>query len=270
MGTMTDARALEILGDLCAGQWENVAEPALQHLASRLRGDAAPALRTDYVLEFITETPEDVTHKKLVELGWTPPAAPAPVAGGDELIKREINREFVEAVKRLCRDYSCRQNRPYMADVFAQLDFLHEQLGVTVVENTPVAGDAVAVVAQRLIETLSADAFVKPSGKNANAGFVDMRDWYAMQGEVAALSAALAQDRASQAGSPVGVPDGYALVPTHWRESLLASAGLLEAAKCPIDSLQAKALRKMAGRIAAAPTPAADREPGDASSASGR
>lgn len=72
------------------------------------------------------------------------------------------------------------------------------------------------------------------------------------------LEAALAQDRASQAGA--AVPDGYALVPTHWRESLLASAGLLEAAKCPIDSLQAKALRKMAGQIAVAPTPAADRE----------
>ena len=74
----------------------------------------------------------------------------------------------------------------------------------------------------------------------------------------AALVHALAQDRASQAGA--AVPDGYALVPTHWRESLLVSAGLLEVAKCPIDALQAKALRKMADQIAAAPTPAAERE----------
>lgn len=37
--TEQDRKALETLGDLCAGQWENVAEPALQHLAARLRGD---------------------------------------------------------------------------------------------------------------------------------------------------------------------------------------------------------------------------------------
>ena len=76
----------------------------------------------------------------------------------------------------------------------------------------PVAGDAVRIAAQRLIETLSVDSFVKSSTKNANAGFVDMRCWYAMQGEVAALKSALAQDRASQAAAPsapVGVERKY-------------------------------------------------------------
>lgn len=47
--------------------------------------------------------------------------------------------------------------------------------------------------ASRLVESLSMDGFVKPSAKNANAGFIDMRDWYALQGEVIALRAALAR-----------------------------------------------------------------------------
>jgi len=87
------------------------------------------------------------------------------------------------------------------------------------------------------------------------ADHFNIKGSYTLRQNADELVAAFAQDRASQGGA--AVPDGYALVPTHWNESLLASAGLLEATKCPIDALQAKALRKMADRLAAAPTPAA-------------
>lgn len=43
----------------------------------------------------------------------------------------------------------------------------------------------------RLLASLKVETFVKPSTKNANAGFVDMRDWYALQGEVMAVESAL-------------------------------------------------------------------------------
>ena len=61
---------------------------------------------------------------------------PAP---SEQVAARQINREFVEGVKQLCRDYSCRQNRPYMGDVFAQLDYLAEQLDMTVAPSEQVA-----------------------------------------------------------------------------------------------------------------------------------
>lgn len=47
--------------------------------------------------------------------------------------------------------------------------------------------------AERVAKTLSMDGLVKTSTKNANAGFIDMRDWYALQGEVNELRAALAR-----------------------------------------------------------------------------
>ena len=50
---------------------------------------------------------------------------------------------------------------------------------------------AVVAAAKQLLDTLTSDGFVKPSAKNSNAGFVDLRDWYAMQGEVLALKRAL-------------------------------------------------------------------------------
>lgn len=46
-----------------------------------------------------------------------------------------INRRFVDAVKQLCRDFSCLQNRPYMGDVFAALDGLLEHEGFVVVDS---------------------------------------------------------------------------------------------------------------------------------------
>jgi hypothetical protein len=59
--------------------------------------------------------------------------------------------------------------------------------------------EAMAVIsaAKKVADTLSVDGFVKPSAKNANAGFIDMRDWYALQGEVNELRAALARTGAS-------------------------------------------------------------------------
>lgn len=45
--------------------------------------------------------------------------------------------------------------------------------------------------AERLLATLEMPTLVKPSGKNENAGFIDMRDWYALQADVQALRAAL-------------------------------------------------------------------------------
>ena len=47
--------------------------------------------------------------------------------------------------------------------------------------------------AERVAKTLATEGLVKPSTKNANAGFIDMRDWYALQGEVNELRAALAR-----------------------------------------------------------------------------
>lgn len=48
------------------------------------------------------------------------------------------------------------------------------------------AGDCV-------VKSISVAKLVKPSNKNPNAGFVDMRAWYALQGEVTHLIAALAR-----------------------------------------------------------------------------
>lgn len=44
----------------------------------------------------------------------------------------ELSRQFVDAVKQLCKDFSDLQNRPYMGDVYAALDGLleHEQIPV--------------------------------------------------------------------------------------------------------------------------------------------
>lgn len=47
---------------------------------------------------------------------------------------QEINRRFVGAVKQICKDFSCLQNRPYMGDVVAALDGLLEHEGFAVVE----------------------------------------------------------------------------------------------------------------------------------------
>lgn len=46
--------------------------------------------------------------------------------------------------------------------------------------------------AGKAVETLSLDGLVKPSKKNPNAGFIDLRDWYCFQGnELAKLRSAL-------------------------------------------------------------------------------
>ena len=75
---------------------------------------------------------------------------PAP---SEQVAARQINREFVEGVKQLCRDYSCRQNRPYMGDVFAQLDYLAEQLDMTVAPSEQVAA-SVAVPDEAIRQAL--------------------------------------------------------------------------------------------------------------------
>ncbi len=47
-------------------------------------------------------------------------------------VKHLLSRQFVDAVKQLCKDFSDRQGRPYMGDVYAALDGLleHEQIPV--------------------------------------------------------------------------------------------------------------------------------------------
>lgn len=47
---------------------------------------------------------------------------------------QEINRRFVDAVKQICKDFSCLQNRPYMGDVVAALDGLLEHEGFAAVD----------------------------------------------------------------------------------------------------------------------------------------
>lgn len=54
-------------------------------------------------------------------------------------LPEQINRRFVDAVKQLCKDFSCLQNRPYMGDVVSALDGLLEYEGFAVVEHD---GDA--------------------------------------------------------------------------------------------------------------------------------
>ena len=154
MSGMTDVALLDWLGrtlHASEGQSREDSQELYRLIADRLRGEAQAEQQAVACPDCGLPVQGGGFYGHCIQCGAKvyalpkrpQPAAPAPVAGGDEFMKREINREFVEAVKQLCRDYSCRQNRPYMADVFAQLDFLPEQLGVTVVENTPVAGDAV-------------------------------------------------------------------------------------------------------------------------------
>lgn len=52
-----------------------------------------------------------------------------------------------------------------------------------------------AEAAEKVAGTLEMGSLVKPSRKNENAGFIDMRDWYALKGEVSALRDALAAYR---------------------------------------------------------------------------
>lgn len=65
--------------------------------------------------------------------------------------------------------------------------YTHAERPAVLVDATARALDA----AERLIGSLSVDGFVKPSAKNTNAGFLDMRDWYALQGEVNELREAM-------------------------------------------------------------------------------
>lgn len=81
-----------------------------------------------------------------------------PDAPSEQVTARQINREFVEGVKQLCRDYSDRQNRPYMGDVFAQLDYLAEQLDMTVASSEQVAA-SVAVPDEATIDRLAHEAY---------------------------------------------------------------------------------------------------------------
>ena len=58
------------------------------------------------------------------------------------------------------------------------------------------ARDAVAELiekAERVIATLEMPTLVKASTKNENAGFIDMRDWYALLADIKAARASLAR-----------------------------------------------------------------------------
>ena len=118
----------------------------------------------------------------------TQPALSAP---SEQVAARQINREFVEAVKQLCRDYSDRQNRPYMGDVFAQLDYLAEQLDMTVAPSEQVAGDAVMSIIDKWM-----DGYDHLGTGDDEAEEEDSRREWAT--DRAAIIAALAQDRAAQ------------------------------------------------------------------------
>lgn len=88
-------------------------------------------------------------------------------------------------------------------DVLAGIDWISEWAS----DTTPAGGEAVyetarnvrAAVAELIGKadavagTLEMPTLVKQSTKNPNAGFIDWRGWCALQGEVAALRAALAR-----------------------------------------------------------------------------
>lgn len=78
------------------------------------------------------------------EFGTATPEARNPVSVD---VQRELQAEFVDAVKQLCNDFSDRQNRPYMGDVTAALDGLLEHEGFSVAARQPVG----EVVAYRLV-----------------------------------------------------------------------------------------------------------------------
>lgn len=54
------------------------------------------------------------------------------------------------------------------------------------------AVEALVMKADAIVATLELPGYAKQSNKNANAGFIDWRDWCALLGEVNALRAALA------------------------------------------------------------------------------
>ena len=110
--------------DTAQGEQQAVAE-----VYTTIRRDSGPKCAIQHV-RLLRSVPDGT---KLYAALSTQPAPSEQVAA------RQINREFVEGVKQLCRDYSCRQNRPYMGDVFAQLDYLAEQLDMTVAPSEQVA-----------------------------------------------------------------------------------------------------------------------------------
>lgn len=81
------------------------------------------------------------------------------------------------------------------AERFAGYD---RAMGVGPTQPTCVAREALAAVealvmkADAIVATLELPGYAKQSNKNANAGFIDWRDWCALLGEVNALRAALA------------------------------------------------------------------------------
>lgn len=73
---------------------------------------------------------------------------------------RKFVEEFTEEVKQLCKDFSDRQNRPYMGDVVSALDALRDRTLQFVAEvqaesvpvHTPTSSDEVATLRSALKE----------------------------------------------------------------------------------------------------------------------
>lgn len=110
------------------------------------------------------------------------------VGDGDELAGMPffyLGKSTAEAINNPCTPH--RDVRAYRAG----FSLPEGQFIPVYIEPVSYSTSELIKAACRLVETISLDGLVKPSAKNPNAGFVDMRDWYALQGEVDALRTAL-------------------------------------------------------------------------------
>jgi hypothetical protein len=82
-------------------------------------------------------------------------------------------------------------NAPQGVDVLADLQHAaaHDRISIT----TLTAVAELMKQAERLEVAITFPGLVKPSTKNPNAGFVDMRDWYALMAQVQDMHAALSR-----------------------------------------------------------------------------
>ena len=90
-------------------------------------------------------------------------------------------------------------NAPQGVDVLAVMDEAATYGARMPASLAPDLREALAAVAElmkqaeRLEVAITFPGLVKPSTKNSNAGFVDMRDWYALMAQVQDMHAALSR-----------------------------------------------------------------------------
>lgn len=69
--------------------------------------------------EYLTETPQDVTYKRLVELGWTPPGQPAQARGEWVLVPKSLLKDWQFRTWKISRDgHNCEAR--VMCDAISQ------------------------------------------------------------------------------------------------------------------------------------------------------